>query len=183
MNTTDNHSNSSYHEETGDVYLAFLKKNQTTQTDDYPPTLNLISLEIKNFKDSLLYNEREDTEDLTRLTVLVNSLYDSIQRPVEQKKIELRKTTVTLSGEKMVLNHNTSLIHEDILTILIGFPGYPFKTVECEVTVLSCLQEGNFYKVELGFTNIDESHRDIIIKYVNHLQRHNIKKTKHNENS
>lgn len=135
-----------------------------------------ISLGLMNYCARLEYDRPPGFEPLLELARILERLHGALTDP-KHKLEKLPKSEfcqVALSGSGMEFLSSARHFVGEKVKLTLTFPEYPFATVKVRAEVVKSeaakKREGKFL-ISVSFQEIDEAHRDTIIKYVNQLQR------------
>ncbi len=141
--------------------------------------LDLAKLKLLNFQSRLTYNNPPGETYLQDLAEILGHLHETItalqsgRPPVPP----LRPTAVVISGSGMTFPSKTPFAPDTLVQIDLGFLEYPFATITVQGQVLRCIPRDNQsgHDVIVTYHEIPEPDREVIIKFVNHLQRQQLK--------
>ncbi len=167
-----------FYREAGIVYLHIAPHSDKASTDvsiDSAATLDPIILRLLNFRSRISYNHPDNEEYFQSVAEIVALLHDEITSLRSGEHLPYaRRKSVIISGSGLEFLSQEVYQPKDRLAITITFLDYPFATISVVGEVIRCdLQDSTRkkYRTVIGFPMIKETKRDIIIKYVNYLQR------------
>ncbi len=169
-----NHEEENYFKVLGEIYL---------YVEDYPDSENIhlsqglpesgdpIELRLMNFQARLLYNNPEHSKDLIELARIL----EMIHKAKDLTKLpQVRLQSVLISaGDLEYLSHEYLPVGKRVLSHM-SFPDYPYESISVAAEVIHCQLARHpkpLYEVALGFQEIPENYREMIIKFVNQIQR------------
>lgn len=167
-----------YFRKTGIIYLLIESNNSKAPSIESEPksALDDIALKIMNLKSRIKYNEPDQSDYLLDIIEVLDLTHLVVIQSKESKSILAKsiRQPVVISGSGLDLHTSTQYTLGDIHQLHITFPDYPFMSVSPKGVVVRCSQSTEDpvqYHVAFEFSEIKETERDVIIKFVNHLQR------------
>jgi hypothetical protein len=144
-----------------------------------PEKMDELSIRIMHYLSKLRYEKPAGSEYIMELAEIVSAM--NAARVHSDRKngdvSDLARQSVIISGSGMEFFTDESWVADEVLTMTISFPEYPFATVMTDARVVSERTAQHRKKIAVEFQGIAEQDRDLIIKYVNHLQRKKIAKS------
>ncbi len=169
----------SYFRISGTIYLHAELKEVATEGPLLPQSdkMDEVSIRLMHYKARLCYNEPAEYEYFLQLAEIIEAMQHQ-QRNIRQKKapLELVKQSVIISGSGMEFFSTENWKKDDSLILTISFLEYPFATITTEALVMGEKTDldSKRNKTAVSFQGISEKDRELIIKFVNHLQRKKI---------
>jgi len=166
-----------YFRSAGIVYLHIQRaRDPVDAKETIAPTMDPIALQLMSFRARLDYDRPEGLAYLQELTNILEEMHAWIAHtgspdgalPIAQRQ------SVILSGSGLEFISPQPHPLGEMIIATVTFPGYPYATLHLGSEIMRCDvfgETGEKYRVAIAFRDISEDHRDLIIKYVNHLQR------------
>ncbi|MBI4239320.1 MAG: PilZ domain-containing protein [Deltaproteobacteria bacterium] len=136
------------------------------------PTMDDVQVLLMNFRDRLRYETPELAAYFSQLDTVIEALHRRCTQQETAPKL-FQRLFVDISGAGIQFPSPQAYPEEAALRLHIAFPGYPFATVALLSTVVRCESAvgADGYTVTAAFEGISEEQRDLVIMFVNHLQR------------
>lgn len=160
----------------GTVFLHFAIKQETAGNglkSSTQSSLDPIGLKIMNFRARLDYNQPEQWKYFSELCEIIEDMYTAIPLPGKQANAlpKANKQAVIISGGGIQFLNAAALSPGQLLGMTITFPTYPNESVFVDARVLRSNPHGNQHYIACQFVNMNETDQELIIKFVNYLQR------------
>ncbi len=161
----------------GIVYFHAVKKSEHVPLTmgEHPETMDLVGIKLMNLKARIDYEKPEDIDYLKSLVGIVDEMYSEFTKPIEKRSdLKLKRHSVVISGGGLDLITDDHFHQGEEIVCHLAFPGYPFTilTLDGEVTRSEPYgEETGKYHIGISFNGIPEAKREILIKFVNHLER------------
>lgn len=136
------------------------------------PTMDDVQVLLMNFRDRMQYESPEQHSYLQQLGTVIEALHRRCTEPASATRV-YQRSVVDISGAGIQFPWSQAYAEETPLLLHIAFPGYPFATVALPSLVVRCepAADAGLFTVTAAFEGISEEQRDLVIMFVNHLQR------------
>lgn len=138
-------------------------------------SLDAVSLKLMNYRSRLHYEQPEVRQYLLELAGIVEELHRTLVHrhsfPDDVRRAYKRSVIISGSGLEFLTDEGFDVGEE--VTLEITFPEYPYATVMTPAAVTRVEAYGSDrkkFRVCLLYGDIQETDRECIIRYVNHLQ-------------
>lgn len=174
-----------YFRSAGTIYLAVSRiqtQSRNTGLENFrkKDAFDKIALKLMSFRAKLDYQNPEDKERFQEIADMLELLYHSVsnlKNGTDGQTVEFLRKPVIISGSGMEFPSNEDFSPHEKVALAITFSGYPYEFVSTEAEVIRIKKAPSHtskHLVCVKYSDISEKNRDLIIKFVNHLQRKKI---------
>ena len=180
-----------YFRAVGVVYLQVLRESDPVQPEhplatssqapdkaDKIEKLDEIGLKLMTLRSRIHYHMPENStfflDVIDILLTLDQSLKNSLHGALSITNRLAQRQSVIISGSGLEFITEDRYVPGESLVVVLTFPEYPYATVSVRSEVIRVEPHGtntHRFRTAIAYENIEESDRELIIKYVNHLQR------------
>lgn len=157
----------------GTVYLRFLPP--ALPDPQAADAIDHAGIMLRNFRARLDYEKPDDAPYVCALMECVEALYTYMQtlQSTHPSHTDFVRKDVNISGSGIAFFSSIAFEPLSHIALQIAFPGYPFAMVTVGAEVRHVMQdtESGAYRVACKYDNISEADRDLIVRFVNYLQR------------
>ncbi len=180
----ENHKEINFFSESGIVYLAIDEPDsKVNQVLESPLELDSIDAGIVQARKKLSLSTIEHKEIFDNIFTLLSDLYQTTKQSIQNQSGKLltqfvaKKYNVKISGEYLEFNSDIDYDIGVSKKITIVMTEYPYETVSSEAIIVNCKNDSeasNSYKVLVKFDQLSSEKEDLLVKFVNSLQRKKI---------
>lgn len=156
----------------GFVYLRLDKPGEIEKAETEPETLDRVGIHLLHLKNLIKYDPPAHDFYFRNLIHIMEQMHSQLTNKVKPQVFT--RTHATISGSGIEFIWNKAYEKGEDLTLTLSFMDYPFQTVSVPAQVQDCAKvkgDAKTSRLVLSYADIPEADRELIIKFVNSLQR------------